>query len=66
VPQKQTFHRQPENQGTVVSVDPGTANWTGEIKQNLGGAKFIRSEGVKIDRDINGALGIFLKGLVGS
>ncbi len=43
-----------------------TANWTGEIKQNLGGAKFIRSEGVKIDRDINGALGIFLKGLVGS
>lgn len=43
-----------------------TANWTGEIKQNLGGAKFIGSEGIKIDRDINGALGVFLKGLVGS
>jgi putative transposase len=43
-----------------------TANWTGEMMPKLGGAKFIKSEGVKIDRDINGALGIFLKGFVGS
>jgi putative transposase len=41
-----------------------TANWTGEIKQLLGGSKTISSGGHKIDRDVNGALGIMLKALL--
>ena len=41
-----------------------THNITGEIIQNLGGRKFIVSQGIKVDRDINGALGIFLKALL--
>lgn len=41
-----------------------TANWTGEIVHNLGGRKTITSRGVRIDRDVNGALGIFLKALL--
>ena len=40
-----------------------TASWTGEMKQ-IGGAKTIRSGGVVLDRDINGARGIFLRALV--
>lgn len=40
-----------------------TANWTGEIVQNLGGSKTIRSQGACLDRDINAALGILLKAL---
>lgn len=41
-----------------------TASWTGEIKEKLGSAKFIKSNGLKMDRDINGARGIFLRALV--
>ncbi len=41
-----------------------TANWTGEIIHNLGGRKTITSNGIKIDRDINGGLGIMLKSLL--
>lgn len=41
-----------------------TVSWTGELKQNLGGAKFIRSGSIVVDRDINGARGIFLRALV--
>lgn len=37
-----------------------TANWTGEIVK-VGGSKFIRSAGQRLDRDVNGALGILLK-----
>lgn len=37
-----------------------TASWTGEIK-NLGGAKTISSGGKTVDRDGNGARGIFIK-----
>lgn len=40
-----------------------THNITGEIKQKLGGAKTTESRGIRIDRDLNGALGIFLKAL---
>ena len=40
-----------------------TASWTGEIKP-IGGAKLIRSDGVTVDRDLNGARGIFLRALV--
>lgn len=41
-----------------------TANWTGEIVHNLGGRKTITSNGVSLDRDVNGALGIYLKALL--
>jgi predicted site-specific integrase-resolvase len=40
-----------------------TASWTGEIKQ-IGGAKTITSGGKTVDRDHNGARGIFLRALV--
>jgi len=39
-----------------------TASWTGEMKK-VGGAKTITSNGVTVDRDINGARGIFLRAL---
>jgi putative transposase len=39
-----------------------TASWTGEMKQ-IGGAKTIVSGGVRADRDLNGARGIFLRAL---
>ena len=43
-----------------------TVSWTGEIVQNLGGARIIKSAatGLKMDRDLNGARGIFLRALV--
>ncbi len=42
-----------------------TVSWTGEIVKNLGGAKVIKdSTGLKMDRDLNGARGIFLRALV--
>lgn len=41
-----------------------TASWTGEIKNNLGSSKTIASNGITLDRDINGARGIFLRALV--
>ncbi|WP_218139721.1 transposase [Allochromatium warmingii] len=40
-----------------------TASWTGEILP-IGGAKTISSGGVTVNRDINGARGIFLRALV--
>ena len=41
-----------------------TASWSGEIRHNLGGAKtFHGSDGISVDRDINGARGIFLRAL---
>ncbi|MGK7924541.1 MAG: RNA-guided endonuclease InsQ/TnpB family protein [Spirulina sp.] len=42
-----------------------TVSWTGEIIPNLGGRKVIKgSDGLKMDRDLNGARGIFLRALV--
>lgn len=41
-----------------------TASWTGAIVHNLGGRKFVRSGGLVVDRDINGARGILLRALV--
>lgn len=43
-----------------------TVSWTGEIIQKLGGAKIIKSTStqLKMDRDLNGARGIFLRALV--
>jgi len=53
---------------TVLRVNEAytskTASWTGEIVHNLGGAKKIRSGGQVVNRDINGARGIFLRALV--
>ena len=40
-----------------------TASWTGETKR-IGGSKTIRSKGIVMDRDLNGARGIFLRALV--
>lgn len=40
-----------------------TASWTGELVHNLGGRKAIKSQGLVMDRDINGARGIFLRAL---
>ena len=41
-----------------------TCSWSGEIIENLGGRPSIRgSDGVRVDRDINGARGIFLRAL---
>ena len=39
-----------------------TASWTGEIK-NISSAKTIKSNNIVMDRDINGARGIFLRAL---
>lgn len=39
-----------------------TCSWNGKIKK-IGGAKFIKDDGVVVDRDYNGARGIFLRGL---
>jgi putative transposase len=41
-----------------------TASWTGELKHHLGGAKKIKSGGLTVDRDLNGARGIYLRALV--
>ena len=41
-----------------------TCSWSGEVIHNLGGKKRIRDKrGVSMDRDVNGALGIFLRAL---
>jgi len=42
-----------------------TVSWTGEIIENLGGRKTVASkiDGQKLDRDFNGARGIFIKNL---
>ncbi|MEH1779761.1 MAG: zinc ribbon domain-containing protein [Nostoc sp.] len=43
-----------------------TVSWTGEIVKNLGGSKTIKSLSANniMDRDLNGARGIFLRALV--
>lgn len=40
-----------------------TVSWNGEIKEKLGSARWITSEGIVMDRDYNGARGIMLKWL---
>lgn len=40
-----------------------TASWTGEMR-SIGSAKVMRSGGFTVDRDLNGARGIFLRALV--
>lgn len=40
------------------------ASWSGEIVNNLGSRKEISSNGIKLDRDINGSRGIYLRSMV--
>ena len=40
-----------------------TQSWDGEVVANLGGAKWIGKGDSKMDRDYNGARGIFIKGV---
>ncbi|WP_365972586.1 zinc ribbon domain-containing protein [Moorena sp. SIO4G3] len=48
-----------------VAYTSKTVSWTGELVK-IGGSKIIKSQidGKKMDRDINGARGIFLRALV--
>ncbi len=61
-------HKAKETGAIVIDVNEAytskTVSWTGEIIKNLGGAKAIKDWlGNKMDRDINGARGIFLRAL---
>lgn len=38
-----------------------TKSWNGDIEENLGGKKYIKDENIIVDKDINGARGIFIK-----
>lgn len=41
-----------------------TCSWSGEVIQNLGGRRRVRgSDGFSMDRDVNGARGVFLRAL---
>ena len=41
-----------------------TCSWSGEIIPHLGGRKVVRgSDGIAVNRDLNGARGIFLRAL---
>lgn len=59
-----------EQSKTVIDCNEAytskTVSWTGEIINNLGGARTIKSLStlIKMDRDLNGARGIFLRALV--
>ena len=58
-------HKASENGRTVLIVNEAytskTVSWTGEINHKLGGRKTVSSsDGGRMDRDHNGARGIFL------
>ena len=62
-------HKAFETGKTVLDVNEAytskTVSWTGEIIRNLGGRKKIKSsDGIVMDRDLNGGRGIFLRSLV--
>jgi len=50
---------------TFAKLIPKTVSWTGEVK-SVGGSRVIRSSGITLDRDLNGARGIFIWSLVDS
>ena len=61
-------HKASENGRTVLIVNEAytskTVSWTGEINHKLGGRRTVRSsDGRRMDRDHNGARGIFLRAL---
>jgi putative transposase len=61
-------HKAKEFGKIVIDVNEAytskTASWSGEIKHNLGSSKTIRSQGIILDRDYNGARGILIRALV--
>ena len=62
-------HKAKEAGGIVIDVSEAytskTVSWTGEIIRTLGGKKIIKDNfGMTMDRDLNGARGIFLRALV--
>ena len=61
-------HKAHETGKLVIDVNEAytskTCSWTGEVNRKLGGAKvMVGSDGQRMDRDINGARGIFLRAL---
>ena len=61
-------HKAAENGRSLLIVNEAytskTVSWTGEINHKLGGAKMVKSaDGQRMDRDYNGARGIFLRAL---
>ena len=61
-------HKAHETGKLVLDVNEAytskTCSWTGEVNRKLGGAKvMVGSDGQRMDRDINGARGIFLRAL---
>ena len=66
------LHKAKERNKTVLLVNEAytskTVSWTGEVINNLGGRKKIKSPSTQewMDRDLNGALGILLRALVDS
>ena len=59
-------HKAAEYGVTVLSVNEAyttkTVSWTGEMQENVGGASVITgSDGERMDRDYNGARGIYLR-----
>lgn len=63
-------HKANEFNKIVIDVNEAytskTVSWTGEIINNLGGSKIIKSriDGRTMNRDLNGARGIYLRALV--
>lgn len=51
---------------TTEEYTSKTCSWNGFIKNNLGGNKIIKDNNISMDRDLNGARGIFLKTLWGT
>jgi len=51
---------------TTEEYTSKTCSWNGIIKNNLGGNKVIKDNNISMDRDLNGARGIFLKTLWGT
>jgi putative transposase len=66
---KKFLHHKAKEYGKVVidvceAYTSQTVSWTGEVIANLGGRKVIKaSDGTIMDRDLNGARGIFLRAL---
>ena len=61
-------HKAAEYGVAVISVSeaytPKTVSWTGELLEDVGGASVITGgDGERLDRDYNGACGIYLRAL---
>ena len=61
-------HKARETGAVVLSVNEAyttkTVSWTGELLENLGGASVVvAQDGERMDRDYNGARGIYLRAL---